>query len=307
MSEDLDSPESLEARVGAALERPVEPEVRAFAERLAPVDALGVLFYGSNLRTGSLEGVLDFYVLTQGPQEEKIWPRVSYHEWHHRGTILRAKVATMALDTFRAAAAGELLDTTIWARFVQPSALAWERDPQAGSAIADAVAQAARTAARLAVALGPETGTPEDYWRALFRATYAAEFRVEKAGREDSILSANRAHFDGLLPLALLAQGIDFARGVGSTIRPELPLAERAHLLDWWKRRQRLGKPYNVLRLLKASTTFDGAARYAAWKIERHTGVPIAVTPWRERHPVLAAPGVLWQVWRHRKAGNRAA
>lgn len=307
MSEDRDVSETLETRITAALNRPVEAEVRAFAEMLAPVDALGVLFYGSNLRTGSLEGVLDFYVLTQGPQDEKIWPRVSYHERPIGGATLRAKVATMSLETFRTAAAGQLLDTTIWARFVQPSALAWERDAEAGTKIAEAVAQAAETAARLAVALGPAAGTPEDYWRALFRATYAAEFRVEKAGREDSILSANREHFDGLLPLALMAQGIGFARGAGSTIRPEMAPAQRAGLLAWWKRRQRLGKPYNVLRLLKASTTFDGAARYAAWKIERHTGVPVAVTPWRERHPVLAAPGVLWHVWRQRKAGDCAA
>lgn len=307
MSEDRDVSETLETRTAAALNRPVEAEVRAFAEMLAPVDALGVLFYGSNLRTGSLEGVLDFYVLTQGPQDEKIWPRVSYHERPIGGATLRAKVATMSLETFRTAAAGQLLDTTIWARFVQPSALAWERDAEAGTKIAEAVAQAAETAARLAVALGPAAGTPEDYWRALFRATYAAEFRVEKAGREDSILSANREHFDGLLPLALMAQGIGFARGAGSAIRPEMAPAQRAGLLAWWKRRQRLGKPYNVLRLLKASTTFDGAARYAAWKIERHTGVPVAVTPWRERHPVLAAPGVLWHVWRQRMAGDRAA
>ncbi|MEJ2407898.1 MAG: hypothetical protein P8Y58_01890 [Novosphingobium sp.] len=307
MSEDRDGSETLEARIAAALTRPVEPAVRAFAERLAPVDALGVLFYGSNLRTGSLDGVLDFYVLTQGPQQEKIWPRVSYHEWIHKGVTLRAKVATMALETFRSAAAGERLDTTIWARFVQPCALAWERDPQAGEAIAEAVSQAARTAARLSVALGPASGTPDDYWRALFRATYAAEFRVEKAGREDSILAANRAHFDGLLPLALMAEDIGFARGAGGTIRPAMSPPDRARLLGWWKQRQRLGKPYNVLRLLKASTTFDGAARYAAWKIERHTGVPVAITPWRERHPVLAAPGVLWQVWRHRKARDRTA
>ena len=297
--------EDLAGRVTAALNRPVEPEVRAFAERLAKeAGALGVLFYGSNLRTGSLEGVLDFYVLTAGAQVEKIWPRVSYHEWDHGGITLRAKVATMALETFRAAASGELLDTPIWARFVQPSALAWQRDEAAGTVIAEAIARAAQTAARLAVALGPETGTPEDYWRALFRATYAAEFRVEKAGREDSILSANRTHFDGLLPLALVAERIDFARRADSIIRPELSPARRARLLAWWKKRQRLGKPYNFMRLLKASTTFDGAARYAAWKIERHTGVHVALTPWRERHPVLAAPGVLWQVWRAKKAAN---
>lgn len=307
MSETPTLPETLDTRVRATLDRPVETEVRAFAERLAPVDALGVLFYGSNLRTGSLEGVLDFYILTSGPQREKIWPRVSYHEWHTPSHSLRAKVATMSLETFRSAAAGALLDTTIWARFVQPSALAWHRDPQAAAAIADAVAQAARTAARLAVALGPEAGTPDDYWRALFRATYAAEFRVEKAGREDSILSANRAHFDGLLPLALMAQDIPFARGAAGAIRPDMPAQRRARILAWWRRRQRLGRPYNVMRLLKASTTFDGAARYAAWKIERHTGVPVKLSPWRERHPVLAAPGVLWQVWRgKRRNGKRA-
>ena len=65
------------------------------------------------------------------------------------------------------------------------------------------------------------------------------------------------------------------------------------------------GKPLNLLRLAKASTTFDGAATYAAWKIERHTGVAIEVTPWRERHPLLAAPGVLWRVWRARHADPR--
>jgi len=45
----------------------------------------------------------------------------------------------MSLETFRTAAAGQLLDTTIWARFVQPSALAWERDAEAGTKIAEAV------------------------------------------------------------------------------------------------------------------------------------------------------------------------
>ena len=301
--------EDLEGRIAAALASPVEPEVQGFAERLAlPARALGVLFYGSNLRTGSLDGVLDFYVLTEGPQADRIWPRVSYHEWECAGVELRAKVATMALETFRAAAAGELIDTTIWARFVQPCALAWCRDEATADAIAAAVSQAARTASRLAVALGPEAGTPEDYWRALFRATYAAELRVEKTGREDSILSANHAHFDGLLPLALLAEGIGFARGAEGTIRPAMSAREKTRLLAWWKQRQRLGKPYNLVRLLKASTTFDGAARYAAWKIERHTGVHVPMTPWRERHPVLAAPGVLWQVWRARKAaGDKVA
>ncbi|KQM22031.1 hypothetical protein [Novosphingobium sp. Leaf2] len=297
----------LDTRVRATLSQDVVPQVRAFAERLAHASgAVAVLFYGSNLRTGALDGVLDFYVLLPGPQIERIWPRVSYHEWTCGGTPLRAKVATMALETFAQAAAGQRLDTTIWARFVQFSALVWYRDCATHAKVAAAIADAARTAARLAAALGPPRGTPQDYWRALFRATYAAEFRVEKAGREDSILAADPAHFDGLLPLAWVADGIAFSVSDGITLEPALDARTRVRTLAWWKRRQRLGKPYNVVRLLKASTTFDGAARYAAWKIERHTGVPVAISPWRERHPVLAAPGVLWQVWRGKKKARGA-
>ena len=294
--------DALAERVAAALAAPMHVDVRAFAAVLAQAaGAEAVLFYGSNLRTGSLDGVLDFYVLLPGPRESGIWPRVSYHEQDFGAERLRAKVATMTSATFRAAAAGERLDTTVWARFVQPSALAWHRDEAAAARTRAAVAAAAVTAARLAVVLGPEEGTAEDYWRALFRATYSAEFRVERAGREESILAANRAHFTGLLPLALAAGGVAFARA-GDRIRPQLGSVERARVQGWWRRRRRLGKPYNFVRLIRASTTFEGAARYAAWKIERHTGVPVVLTAWRERHPLLAAPGVLWRVWRAKAA-----
>ena len=85
-------------------------------------------------------------------------------------------------------------------------------------------------------------------------------------------------------------------------LTPSLAASERTRILAWWKRRQRLGKPLNFARLAKASTTFEGAARYAAWKIERHTGLAIEVTPFRERYPLLAAPGVLWALRKHRKS-----
>lgn len=289
------------ARIAAGLELPVDPQVREIAAALGrEAGALAVLFYGSNLRTGSLDGVLDFYVLLPGPQRERIWPRVSYREWETGAGTLRAKIATMALEAFTRAASGQSRDTTIWARFVQPSALAWAADDSAREAVAGAIAGAARTAAKLAAALGPAEGSAEDYWRALFRATYRAEFRVEKPGRENDILAANAAHFEGLLPLAWDAAGIGWEHTHGG-LRPRLSSRERAETAAWWRRRELLGKPLNLLRLTKASTTFDGAARYAAWKIERHTGVPVKLTPWRERHPILAAPGVLWQVWRGRR------
>jgi hypothetical protein len=294
-------PSALAERIAARLAVPIDPAVAEFARALGDaVGARAVLFYGSNLRTGSLEGVLDFYILLPGTNESAIWPTVSYHERDHNGVTLRAKVATMRLATFARAAHGDLTDTTIWARFVQPSALIWAADDTARGEVIAAIASAAKTAARLAAALGPASGTAEDYWRALFRATYSAEFRVEKSGRENDILSVNAEHFAGLLPLALEAGGIPPGQN-GADLTPQLAPAERARILRWWKRRRRMGKPLNLLRLVKASTTFEGAARYAAWKIERHTGMPVAVTPFRERFPLLAAPQVLLDLRRHRR------
>ena len=135
----------------------------------------------------------------------------------------------------------------------------------------------------------------------MFQETYKAEFRVEKPGREDSILSLNASHFAGLAPAAWDAGAIpyeDMARGLAVI----WPAGRQEQVLRQWRRRRRWGKPLNLLRLIKATTTFEGAARYAAWKVERHTGVPVEVTPWREKHPILAAPAVLLKVWRARNA-----
>ncbi len=292
----------LRARIAQGIAREVDPAVSAFAGRLAAESgALAALFYGSNLRTGELEGVLDYYLLMPGPPERGLWPRVSYHEWSRDDMHLRAKVATTTLARFAEAAAGELLDTTIWARFVQPSALVWCKDDVVRDTVVGSLGQASMVAARLAVASGPVRGTETEYWTALFEATYAAEFRMETSSRARSIIELNKTHFDGLLPLALDAAGIGHTMQ-GNCIAPAMTLHARRTTRRWWRTRRIAGKPLNLLRLVRAASTFEGAARYAAWKIERHTGVAIAITPWRERHPVLAAPGVMLSVWRARRS-----
>ena len=296
---------ALHDRVTAALAAPVRDEIRDFANALAEVyDARAVLFYGSNLRSGSLEGVLDFYVLTDGPRERGLWPRVAYHEREHEGETLRAKVAVMRLSTFRHAAEGRHADTTIWARFVQPCALAWHADGQAADDVTAAVEAACMTAARFAAALGEPSGTEREYWQALFRATYRAELRVEKPGREQQILEFGAGHFGGLLPAAWQAAGIAFD-SEGGILHPHLLSEEREALVQRWAQRRRMGKPLNVVRLLRAGTTFEGGARYLAWKVERHSGVVVPLTPFRERHPLLMSPVLLADYWRARR--KRAA
>ncbi|MCL6250259.1 hypothetical protein M3P36_04240 [Altererythrobacter sp. KTW20L] len=292
---------SLDARLATVLAREVHPAIARFAAQLAlDAGAVAVLFYGSNLRTGSLDGVIDYYVLLPGEPETGLWPRVSYREWENEGDMLRTKIATMTLAKFAEACRGETIDTTIWARFVQPSALVHAADAATGQAVVDALKQAARTAARVATLVGPARGTEESFWLALFRATYRAELRVEKPGREKAILMAEADHFSGLLPAALAADGIAVTRD-GELLEPRLDDDRRRAIRRWWKRRRRMGKLLNVARLLYATQTFDGAGRYAAWKVERHTGVKVEVTPWREKHIFLCTPGVLWDIWRARR------
>ena len=300
----------LTAFAARELDLAVPPEITALARALA--DELGgvaVLFYGSVLRTGDLDGVLDFYVLTAEAHGRRLrrlaarwlWPDVSFHEVPVCGRTLRAKVATMPLDTFARACGGDLLDTTIWARFVQPTALVWSAGDRVRDRVVAAVARASVTAARFAAALGPSRGTALDHWAALFRRTYRAELRVEAPGRERAILDVARERYAALLPLAWEAGGVEFARD-GAVLEPHVTPVERRRLIAAWRRRARTGKPLNVARLVKAAFTFDGAARYGLWKVERHTGVALPLTPFRERHPVLAAPAVFWRVMRARRA-----
>ena len=290
---------ALTDRIAAELAGALPPAVGEIAAQLAGPGVAAVLFYGSVLRTGDLSGVVDYYVLTNARRPPKVWPLVSYREFVVAGTTVRAKIATLPLATFARAAAGKSRDTTIWARFVQPAALAWVRDDRARAAVVGAVADAVATATRFAAALGPASGPASAFWAALFRATYAAEFRVEAGGREGAILAHDPARYDALLPLGWHRAGLWYDR-IDCDYRPHLTAAERRVVLKRWRSRRRWGKPLNVARLVQAAFTFDGAARYAAWKIERHTGVAVPLKPWQERHPILAAPGVLLKVWRKR-------
>ena len=300
--------EALAQRIEAELATPAPDAVVALARALAdPARDAAILYYGSTLRTGDLSGILDFYRLTRRPHrgglhglvERVLWPEVSYHEVPVDGRVLRAKVATLPLATFRRAAEGRTLDTTIWARFVQPTQRVWSADAEAAAQATKAVAAAVVTAARYAAALGPNEGSADAFWLALFRRTYAAEFRVESTDRADTVMASGGDRYAAILPLAWRQGGVAFG-GEGANLRP----VKRG--LPGWTWPNLAGKPLNMARILKAAFTFDGAARYAAYKIERHTGIEIAVTPFRERHPFLAAPGA-WLELRRRQAEARRA
>mgnify|MGYP000042831332 CR=1 FL=1 len=172
-----------------------------------------MLFYGSNLRSGELDGVLDYYVLVDSLRgwygkrlpaaaNRLLPPNILYLEPVIDGRKLRAKVAVLRKDQFQRGMRRGGLDTTMWARYSQPAALAWCRDEAARADVVASVGEAVVSAASWAARLGPESGPAGDYWQALYKRTYSAELRVEKASRTDSLMAFAGDRYAALLPIA---------------------------------------------------------------------------------------------------------
>ncbi|QJE72471.1 hypothetical protein HHL28_04590 [Aerophototrophica crusticola] len=298
--------------LAAELDRPIPAGTRPMVDALAAKGGgtvAAVLFYGSILRTGDLDGILDFYVLVDSLRAwhgspglalatRLLPPTVEYWEVPVDGRILRAKVAVMRPDQFARAVRPGSLDTTIWARFAQPARLAYARDAAARNKAAGLVATATTTACAWAARLGPDQGTPLDYWDALFRHTYAAELRVETGERAVSIVGHDPARYRDLFRPALAQAGLDWREVGGGALAPALTPAQRKAARRGWALRRLAGKALNVSRLAKAAFTFVGGVDYITWKIERHSGVRLEMTPWQRRHPILSAPLLLWQLRR---------
>ncbi len=305
---------ALLALIDDELRRAPAPAIARFAARLAERAAphvVAVLFYGSALRTGALDGMLDYYVLVDDAGDwpaswmatlcnRALPPNVGYLEVPIEGRMLRAKYAVLGLAQFSRRMSADSIDTTLWARFSQPCACAWARSDADRAAVTAALGAAAATAARWAAWLGPATGNAPDFWRALYAHTYGAELRVESALRGPALIDHETGRYARLLPAAWAATGIAFDASPEGQLQPRVAQRERRRAARRWALRRRTGKLLNLLRLLKSAFTFDGATDYVAWKVERHSGVRLELRPWQRRHPLLAAPGLYWRLRRLR-------
>ena len=297
----MTAPDRLPALVAAELAFPPDPNPAMRAARLLAEDIVArhgdavaaILFYGSCRRTGETAGLLDLYVLTTGNLAfhrrpapallNAVLPPQVLH-WRRDGAEgpLRAKVAVMTLRAFERRMRPASIDTTLWARFCQPTTLVHARDEAARRRSEAAVARAVETAVTWALRLDAPTGPPAALWRHLFARTYGVELRAERGNRPDSIVATAPGWFDAVLPAALDRIG----RRPSGNWRPA------------WSLRRLGGKALNIARLVKAAFTFDGGPDYLADKIARHSGMPVELTPWQRRHPVLAAPLLLWRLRR---------
>lgn len=271
-----------------------------------------ILLYGSSLHGSSPhEGVVDFYVLVDDychAYDKKalrylnVWlaPNVFFLEvsTSDGGGMLRAKYAVMSTTHFEKAA-GCWFHPYIWARFAQPFELLYGRD--------ETVAQRIRIAQARAIIKFLETTMPmlplgkvsvDQIWASGLQLTYAAELRAERQSRSRLLMEINLPVYRRLTAAAWPAfRPLLTLDGDSQYVISVTPTQKFRAKLDWRLRRWQ-GRVLSILRLSKATLTFRDCLDYAAWKIERHTGVRVEITPMLRRHPVLWGYKVMWQLLR---------
>jgi len=280
----------------------VNVAAKNIAERYGDA-ALGVIFYGSCLRTGEIEDkILDFYVIVDSYQAaySKKWlavankmipPNVFYHEIEVAGVTVRSKYAVLSLEDYAFRVSEKCLNVSVWARFCQPCLLLAAKNNGVADILAGYVAEAVTTMISSLLSLKPQLRLSRDVWVEAFEQTYAAELRSERKGKGLEIYLLDQERYDALTPLVLNALGVQDDVSIGSQVKSPPFMARLKWIMRRWN-----GKVISFLRLIKASMTFDGGIDYLAWKIRRHSGVDIEVTDWMRRHPVLAGISLFWKL-----------
>lgn len=270
-----------------------------------------VILYGSCLHSAiSLdEGIVDLYVVVGSYHKAyperylanlNTWlpPNVFYLEIPHQGKTLRAKYAVISTADF-GRGAQVWFHSYIWARFAQPSRLLYARDESIRQCIYTALAHSVVTFLKSgAAALEAGIFNVEELWTHCLTLTYAAELRAEKEGRACHLA---RANLNALIRLTEVAspmlEGLLEKQENGKYRCLTNPEIQQRALWRWRLRRWQ-GKILSILRLSKATLTFNNSVEYAAWKIKRHTGVSVEITPMLRRHPILWGLKVAGQLLR---------
>lgn len=292
-----------------------EPVAAAFHVPVAALQARfgaslsAVLLYGSCRRQqDAIDGVVDLYAIVNDyaaayPGRWLRWlngmlpPNVFYLKVPADAGVLRVKYALLSEADFeRGIAHG--FHPYLWARFCQPAALLHARDAPTADRICAVLSSAVlRFLDEVVPMMSPGPFNAESLWTTGFRLTYGAELRPESADRAEVLVRLESKYYRTALELAAIAvpglenAGGGFFRVACSDAR--IGACDRA-----WRRRRRLGGVLSLLRLAKSSFTFSGGVDYAAWKVERHTGVHIEVTPQLRRFPLLFGWRVVWQLLR---------
>lgn len=310
-------PNDLVAEIASLSSRAVSADFLVLVEALklrfgSSLEA--VLLYGSCLRSDDLgDGVVDFYAIVNSYSKAyperylgylNAWlaPNVFYLEvsapGHMQEKKFRAKYAVVSMADFEQGT-WRWFHPYLWARFAQPSRLLYARDETIRKHIYTALARAVVTFLKSSLPmLNSSVANVEAIWVNGLTQTYAAELRPERATRAQQLAQINLDDYTRLTEHAapVLVGMLEVLPD--GCYRCLINAADRRRARWRWRLRRWQGTVLSVLRLTKAAFTFSDSISYAAWKIERHTGVRVEVTPMLRRHPVLWGFKVSWQLLR---------
>jgi hypothetical protein len=331
--------DDLDSLVRAELTREPIPAAVRIADAIVSrhgESVAAVLFYGSCLRRGTSEGVLDFYVLVDSYRSayggasfgsrmlawanEVLPPNVFYLELGaselgaseleagavEAGETLRSKYAVVSTEDFARGSAPGGVRSSIWARFCQPTLAVHTRDATCLAAAVSAVSRSILTAVETTLPLLPDADgvrrfTAAELWQGVLQQTYAAEMRTEAPESIDGLYEADPERYQRVTAAALasLAQGgaFELARDGASFEISGLQASPAGPRFA--VSRRLAAKAVYLLGLLKSAFTFGDWLPYVLWKLERHTGTRIVPTERQRRRPLIWGWPILFRVlWR---------
>ena len=301
--------------VEAELTQSVSPGAYALAARIrarygAAVRA--VLFYGSCLRHGDDQGVLDLYVLVDDYRSAyQSWahatmnrllpPNVFYLEARIGDRLVRGKYAVLSCRDLTRRTAAATFEPYFWARFAQPCAFIYAADERVRREVAAALSTAILTTVGYGVPLVAPRFSSRELWMTTWSETYRAEVRAERPGAAEALWANAPDRYEQVTRLALATLAYPIV--TDETSNPamftiSLPHAARHRARRQWRIRRVYGKVMFLLRICRNALIFEGGVDYVLWKIQRHSGVEVDHR-WRERrHPLLALGAEAWRLYR---------
>ncbi len=269
-----------------------------------------IVLYGSCLRSNNFtEGILDFYVIVDNYHEaynspffallnKALPPNVFYIESNTGNETLRAKYAVISMEDFYKAT-NKWFHPYVWARFAQPVRLIYAKNDNLRRGFYQCLTNSVIRYIKESLPLLHEGEvTSEKIWTNALELSYSAELRPERSGRCNEIVKQSLNDLSKLIDLALPAFDCLKPTSKTNTYLFSCNSKQKNNYRHRWLARRWQGKILSILRLMKAVLTFHDCVEYAAWKINRHSGIEIEITPALKKFPILLGFKVLWQLLR---------
>jgi hypothetical protein len=228
-------------------------------------------------------------------------PNVFYGEVDVEGHTVRMKYAVLSLEDFERSVTPKWFHSYFWGRFAQPTAVMACPSHAMSQRIISGLGSAVLTFLGNVVPQMPQQFSAKEVWSTGLALSYGAELRAESKGRITTLWESNQAYYEQVANAAFSWHfpKINIIQDNDSTMfEREYSRwnATKNHLA--WIIRKVQGKFLSILRLMKAAFTFQGGADYLIWKIERHSGVKIELTPAQRKHPIWAGLTTFWRLYR---------